>query len=651
MADLVSANFIWSIAEVLRGNYRRSDNGKVILPFAVLRRLDSTLEPTKNNVLETLKKAPSDKIARDFLLQKASGYPFYNTSKFDLKSVLGDPANLKANLIDYIEGFSSNVRDIFERYEIRQQIDKLEELDLLLLILQKFVVIDLHPKQVSNVVMGQIFEDLIGKAMEASNEEAGEYFTPRDVVRLIVNLLFSTDDEILSKPGVIRSVYDPTAGTGGMLSVAEDYLRHLNPDARLTLFGQELNEESYAIAKADMLIKGQDVANIVWGDTLTGDGHFGKTFDYCLANPPFGVKWERQHDFVKNEHKQLGYDGRFGPGLPKITDGALLFVMHLISKMRPVSDGGSRIGVVLSASAFYNGDAGSGYSEIRKYLLESDLVEAIVGLPDSLFYNTGIPTYIWILDNAKRDERKGKVQLIDASSQFERLRKAVGEKRKEISNENLMNVLKSYEDFEMSRSSKIYSKDDFTYEQVTFDLPRRVSCVVNEDFLIQFEVSKDAHKYAGDQIQTLTKKIREEFINDSKIERQEFRLRFTSCLEIMNKKITPALLEKLISIFYIDDSSAEILRDSKGRLIPDIYGRFTEKGQIDTDWSKFLSEDIHKFLPDAELVESSTAVGCEILWARVFGKPTDPEPAPALQERIDELTKQLLENFKGGKRD
>jgi type I restriction enzyme M protein len=283
--------------------------------------------------------------------------------------------------------------------------------------------------------------------------------------------------------------------------------------------------------------------------------------------------------------------------------------------------------------------------------LESDLVEAIVGLPDSLFYNTGIPTYIWILDNAKRDERKGKVQLIDASSQFERLRKAVGEKRKEISNENLLNVLRSYEEFKMSPNSKIYSKDDFTYEQVTFDLPRRVSCVVNEDSLIQFEVSKDAHKCAGDQIQILIKKIREEFDNDSKIERQEFRLRFTSCLEILNKKITPAQLEKLISIFYVDDSLAEILRDSKGRLIPDISGRFTEKGQLDTDWNKFLSEEIHKFLPDAELVDSSNVVGCEILWARIFGKPTDPEPAPALQERIDALKKQLLENFKGGNRD
>lgn len=309
MADQNNAAFIWTIANLLRGTDKQADYGKVILPFTVLRRLDSALEATKANVLEAYKKhgkAP----AADFLLQQASGYSFYNTSPYDLKRAAGDTGNLRANLVSYIDGFSPNVRDIFERYEFTAQLNKLDENDLLLLVTQKFSQIDLHPETVSNVEMGLIFEELIRKFAEASNETAGEHFTPRDVVRLIVNLLFATDDEILSKPGVVRSVYDPTAGTGGMLSVADDYIRNLNPEASLTLFGQELNGESYAIAKADMVIKGQDIENMVWGDTLTNDGHHGKYFDYCLANPPFGVEWKKQQAFVEREHRDRGFDGR-----------------------------------------------------------------------------------------------------------------------------------------------------------------------------------------------------------------------------------------------------------------------------------------------------------------------------------------------------
>ena len=398
MADKFNyASFIWGVADKLRGTYRRADYGKVILPFAVLRRLDCVLEATKAEVLKVAAESKADSIATDFKLQKVAGYAFYNTSAYDLKKAIGDPANLRQNLQAYVDGFSENVRDVFERYDVATHIAKLDEADLLLIVTKEFLSIDLHPETVNNADMGHVFEELIGKAMEASNEEAGEYFTPRDVVRLMVSLLFSRDDDVLTKAGIVRSVYDPTAGTGGMLSVAEDYVKRLNPDARLSLYGQELNAESYAIAKTDLIIHGQQAQNMILGDTLTNDGHWDKTFDYGLANPPFGVEWKKQQDAVIKEHELRGFDGRFGPGLPRVSDGSLLFLLHLVSKMRRKEDGGGRIGIVLNGSPLFTGNAGSGESEIRKWLLEHDLVEAIVAMPKDMFYNTGIATYIWLL--------------------------------------------------------------------------------------------------------------------------------------------------------------------------------------------------------------------------------------------------------------
>ena len=502
MSETNNAAFIWSIANLLRGTYKPADYGKVILPFTVLRRLDSALEASKTKVLEEFGKNKNAGAALDFLLQKASGYSFYNTSPYDLKKAAGDTTNLKANLLAYIEGFSPNVRDIFERYDFTVQLNKLDENDLLLLVTQKFSSIDLHPETVSNVEMGLIFEELIRKFAEASNETAGEHFTPRDVVRLIVNLLFATDDEVLSKPGVVRSVYDPTAGTGGMLSVADEYIRHLNPEARLTLFGQELNGESFAIAKADMVIKGQDIENMVWGDTLTNDGHHGKHFDYCLANPPFGVEWKKQQPFVEKEHKERGFDGRFGPGTPRVSDGSLLFLLHLVKKMRPTAQGGGRIGIVLNGSPLFTGGAGSGESEIRKYLLEQDLVEAIVGLPKDMFYNTGIATYIWILSNHKPSERKGKVQLIDATSEYEKLRKNLGDKRAEIGPENLKRIVKLYDDFEENEQSKIFKTADFGYTTITVEQPLRLSWALTPERIASALEAKALEKLsAGDRVQ------------------------------------------------------------------------------------------------------------------------------------------------------
>lgn len=431
---------IWSVADLLRGDYRQSDYGKVILPFTVLRRIDCVLAPTKQAVLTEYEAKTAAGINPEPFLLRKSSQTFFNTSKLDMGVLMGDQDNIATNLDTYIRAFSPDVRDIFERFEFATQIDKLAKAKLLYQVTEKFARIDLHPDRVSNYQMGLAFEELIRKFSELSNETAGEHFTPREVIRLMVNLLFVEDDAILSKPGVVRTIYDPTAGTGGMLSTADEYLVEHNEQARLVMHGQELNPESYAICKADMLIKGQDVSNIVFGNTLSDDGHPEKKFDYMLSNPPFGVEWKKVEKEIRAEHEQKGFNGRFGPGLPRVSDGSLLFLLHLVSKMRPSVDGGSRFAIVLNGSPLFTGGAGSGESEIRRYVLENDLVEAIIALPTDMFYNTGISTYVWVLSNRKPDHRKGKVQLIDASSFWQKMRKSLGSKRKEMGDADIASV-------------------------------------------------------------------------------------------------------------------------------------------------------------------------------------------------------------------
>ena len=442
------SSFIWSVADLLRGDYRQSEYGKVILPFTVLRRLDCVLAPTKSNVLAELDSKSKAGLNADLFLLRKAGQSFYNTSPLDLAKLLGDQDHIRENLYAYVQAFSPAARDIFERFDFYTQVERLAKANLLYLVTEKFAHIDLHPSAVDNAAMGAVFEELIRKFAEISNETAGEHFTPREVIRLMVNLLFVEDDDVLT-PGnaVVRTLYDPTAGTGGMLSMADEYLSEHNPQARLTLHGQELNDESYAICKADMLIKGQDVANIVAGNTLSDDGHGARKFDYMLSNPPFGVEWKKVEKAVRAEHEQKGFDGRFGPGLPRVSDGSMLFLMHLLSKMRPAKDGGSRFGIVLNGSPLFTGGAGSGESEIRRYVLENDLVEAIVGLPTDMFYNTGISTYVWILSNRKPVDRKGFVQLIDASGFWQKMRKSLGSKRREMSDAHIATVTRLFGDF------------------------------------------------------------------------------------------------------------------------------------------------------------------------------------------------------------
>ena len=467
------ANLIWDIAEILRGDYKQADYGKVILPLTVLRRLDCVLEPTKQKVLDYLPQIKGKNIQNiDPVLNKIASLTFHNKSKFDFEKMKADHENITTNLKDFINGFSANAREILDHFNFEEQINKLDSANLLYQIIQRFADVELHPKKVNSIQMGYIFEELIRKFSEISNETAGEHFTPREVIRLMVNLLFLEDRDILTKEGIVKTLYDPACGTGGMLSIGEEYLRELNPDSRLEVFGQELNPESYAICKSDMMIKGQNPTNIKLGNSFTVDGLENEKFDYMLSNPPFGVDWKKIEKQIKDEHEEKGDEGRFGAGLPRVSDGALMFLQHMISKMKP-SNGGSRIGIVFNGSPLFTGGAGSGESEIRRWIIENDRLEAIIALPDQLFYNTGIFTYVWIVTNRKPKERKGKVQLINAVSFFTKMKKSLGNKRNEISPKQIEEITKMYGDFKRGKYSKIFDNEELGYWQITIERPER----------------------------------------------------------------------------------------------------------------------------------------------------------------------------------
>lgn len=493
------AAFIWSVADLLRGDFKQSQYGRVILPFTLLRRLECVLAPTKAEVLaanEKIKQMPLPEEAKEKMLLKATGgLSFFNTSELDLGS-LGQK-DIRANLNNYIQNFSKDAREIFEHFKFDEFIGLLDDANLLYKVVQKFAATDLSYSAVSNHEMGLVFEELIRRFAESSNETAGEHFTPRDIVRLTTGLVFSKDDDALTKEGIIRTVYDPTAGTGGFLSSGSEYVYEHNPEAVMRVFGQELNPESYAICKADMLIKGQDVRNIKLGNTLSNDQLAYEKFDYMLSNPPFGVDWKKIEQDIKDEHEQKGFEGRFGAGLPRVSDGSLLFLMHLISKMRDTDSNGqgSRIGIILNGSPLFTGSAGSGESEIRRYILEADLLEAIIALPTDMFYNTGIATYVWVLSNKKDAERKGKVHLINATSLSSKMRKSLGSKRNYLTDEEIRTITQNYGAFEAVDtlahdgesdqkkpfSSKIFNSYEFGYRRVTIERPLRLSAQVSDE--------------------------------------------------------------------------------------------------------------------------------------------------------------------------
>jgi type I restriction enzyme M protein len=496
------ANFLWSVADLLRGDYKQADYGKVILPLTLLRRLDCVLESTKDDVLAEFAKRKESGVNLDPFLKRKSKQAFYNTSPFTLPGLLADQKHIRQNLVAYLGEFSEDARDVFERFKFTERVTELEDKNLLFQLVQKFANIDLHPDVVSNEVMGMVFEELIRKFAEASNETAGEHFTPREVIQLIVHCLFAGDDEALSKPGVVRSMYDPTAGTGGILSVGEKTAKEINSSAVIRLFGQELNDESYAICKADMLIKGQDPKNIVRGNTLSADGFPDEKFDYGAANPPFGVDWKKVQDVVKAEQEKKGFAGRFGPGLPRISDGSLLFLMHLISKMRPAAEGGGRIGIVLNGSPLFTGDAGSGESEIRRWIIENDMLEAIIALPNDLFYNTGIATYVWILDNHKKADRKGKVQLIDATRMYGKMKKSLGNKRVLMTEEQIAEIVGIYSSAAKDATFSLEYKEpvkqsDIAVVDAVAAKPRIVSKIFDNNFFGYRKVTVDRPLAAG----------------------------------------------------------------------------------------------------------------------------------------------------------
>ena len=509
------AAFIWSVADLLRGDFRQSQYGRVILPFTLLRRLECVLAESKAAVVAEHERIQPLNLPEDaqekFLLRVTNELAFFNTSPMDLGKM--GQTDIKANLKTYVQSFSKDAREIFEHFKFDEFVGLLDDANLLYKVVKMFATTDLSPEAVSNHEMGLVFEELIRRFAEGSNETAGEHFTPRDIVRLTTSLVFMEDDEALSKEGIIRTIYDPTAGTGGFLSSGMEYVLELNPNAVMRAFGQELNPESYAICKADMLIKGQDVSRIKLGNTLSNDQLSQDKFDYMLSNPPFGVDWKKIEQDIKDEHQVKGFDGRFGAGLPRVSDGSLLFLMHLISKMRDSDSSnqqGSRIGIILNGSPLFTGSAGSGESEIRRYILEADLLEAIIALPNDMFYNTGIATYIWVLSNKKDAERKGKVQLIDGSNLYSKMRKSLGSKRNEMSEDDIKTIIRSFGDFEVmgartldkpadvksnrgrqsaspktetakTFASKIFNSYEFGYRRVTIERPLRLSAQINDE--------------------------------------------------------------------------------------------------------------------------------------------------------------------------
>ncbi|WP_431711465.1 type I restriction-modification system subunit M [Glutamicibacter uratoxydans] len=634
------ASFIWGIADLLRGNFKAHQYGDFILPFTVLRRLDAVLAETKPQVLEVVAEAEAKGLPlRPVLLKTRAGHQhsFYNTSRYDLGTLIGDADNLRENLLSYINAFSENVRDIFTKYKIEDRIEELEEANLLLLVLQRFAEVNLHPHKVTNDQMGHIFEELIRKFAEASNETAGEHFTPREVIELMVDLLFIEDDHALRDGDIVRSVYDPTAGTGGMLSVAEDRLMDMNPRARLTLAGQELNPQSYAICKADMVIKGQSVDAIVHDDTLVNDGHAGATFNYCLSNPPFGVDWKKQEKAVREEHAEKGFAGRFGPGLPRVSDGSMLFLLHLISKMREPAQGstGGRAAIVLNGSPLFTGGAGSGESNIRKWIMERDYLEAIIALPTDMFYNTGISTYIWVLSKEKSPERRNKVQLVDGSKLCRKMRKGLGSKRNELGPEDIQAIVKLYGDFAETDQSKIFDTTDFFYRTITIERPLKLNFATTPDRVEAAMAAKAFGKLAPEAMASLRTALESMDATVLWKNRDEFTKMLKNQLKIDGVELSAPQFKTLVAGLSERDDTADVCTGAKGKIEPDSDLRDTENVPWTEDIHAYVQREVKPFVPDAWIDEDKTKEGCEIPFTRHFYRYVPPRPLEEIDADLD----------------
>lgn len=630
------ANFIWSIADLLRGDYKQSEYGRVILPMTVLRRLDCVLEPTKEAVFAYLpqtKKLSPD--AAETVLKKKAKLTFFNKSKYDFQKLAADPSDIAANLRNYINGFSKNARGILEHFNFEDHIERLDKANLLYKIVKRFAEIDLHPDKVPNIEMGYIFEELIRKFAEISNETAGEHFTPREVIRLMVNLLFLNDKEILAKKGIVRTLYDPACGTGGMLSVSEDYLRELNPDASLRVFGQEVNPETYAVCNSDMLIKGQNTDHIKFGNSFTQDGLKDEKFDYMLSNPPFGVEWKKIEEDITKEYEQLGFSGRFGAGLPRISDGSFLFLQHMISKMRP-ENGGARIGIVFNGSPLFSGGAGSGESEIRKWIIENDMLEAIIALPDQLFYNTGISTYVWIVTNRKEKERKGKIQLINATGFFQKMARSLGNKRNEISDEHIAEITKIYGVFKENEYCKIFKNEHFGYTRITVERPLRLNFQASKERLerldeqsafINLAKSKKKGKEGlreAEEGEKLQKQIKNALckLESSRVykNREKFIEAFEKIMDTEEPKVKAPVMKAILDALSERDETADICLNKDGRPESDSELRDFENVPLTDNIEVYFKREVLPHVPDAWMDRSKDKVGYEINLTKEFYK-------------------------------
>lgn len=648
--------FIWSVADLLRGPYKPAQYGQVMLPMTVLRRLDCILEPTKENVLQRLNNLKGGPV-KDLepILNRVAGQAFHNTSKFDFQSLKGDPNNIAANLTHYIKSFSAKAREIIEYFSFEEHIIKLDKADALYLIVSKFCEIDLHPNTVPNIEMGYIFEELIRKFSEERKEKAGDHFTPREVIRLMVNLLFEPDEDILTKKGIIKTLFDPACGTGGMLSVADEYLHELNPDGRLELFGQEYNDESYAICGSDMMIKGQSLENLKFDDSFTKDGFPYSKFDYILANPPFGLEWKREEEVIRKEHDKQGHDGRFGAGLPRIDDGSFLFLQHMISKMKP---DGSRIGIVFNGSPLFTGDAGSGESNIRKWIIENDWLETIIALPDQLFYNTGIFTYTWIVTNKKSPERKGKIQLVNAIDYYQKMRRSLGQKRNEISEQHIKEITNIYGDFTENEYSKIFDNDDFGYRKITVERPLKLSFKVLPERIAALREASPFQSLAtsrkkgeagqseiaeGERLQDAIIQVLNS-MDPSKVYKNRDMFEadlFTTCNN-QGIKLAVPVKKAILNVLSERDESADICTDVKGNPEPDPELRDHENVPLKEDIHEYFKREVLPHVPDAWIDESKTKIGYEIPFTRHFYKYIPPRPLEEIEVDIKIIEQDII---------
>jgi len=647
------AGLIWAIADLLRGDYKRSEYGRAILPLVVLRRLDCVLEPTKKQVLDRLA-ALQGKIANvGPILESITGLPdVYNTSRLTLRGILADPAQVAGNVRAWIAAFDPETRDVIEKFDFDAQIGRLDRAKLLYLVLSKVTEVDLHPDKVSNIEMGYLYEELVRQFSELSNETAGEHFTPREAIGLMVDLLFIDDDEALRTPGIVRTMLDPACGTGGMLSVASDYLRELNPGARLEGYGQELNAETYAVCRSDMMLKGQKASNIRLGNSFSEDAFKGARYNYLLANPPFGVEWKKVQREVEDEHEKLGFGGRFGAGLPRINDGSFLFLQHMISKLKRPEEGGGRLAIVFNGSPLFTGGAGSGESEIRRWIIENDWLEGIVALPDQVFYNTGISTYFWIVTNRKRPERRGVVQLVDARELFVKMRKSLGEKRKEISPDQIAEITRLYDAFEDGERVKILPNESFGFQRITVERPLRLRWEVTEATLPAIEASAGWAKLTQPDRLALVDGLAS-LAGVSSTDRSEVARRLGPLPKAIDKAVWDAIA--------VRDPEAPVIADRKGHPEPDPDLRDNENvplpGSVDgfdddptgrlaspayrAAVDTYVAAEVLPYLPDAWVEHTKTKIGYEIPLTRQFYRYVPPRPLAEIDAEIQALEEEI----------